>query len=351
MPNVTVLPLMHGSTSPLKNGCPACSQRHWSLTSATARRTRSEVGSTPKSCSSWSVGSVDVQGWPWPSSRQLRLRAGKHAPPAHWPSSPCNAINLAPQPSVATRARSAATTSAGACTRSRSTCQRMAGSESSSQSSTVMRLNLGAPERVREAGQQRLYGLDARGLRPMQTGSSASSSSGTSDPTDSTNTSRSVRRRSLRMASGASAGPTTDREFVVSRVIEGPRRIVFDAFSSVASLDRWWSQNGTTHAFEFRPGGVWEFTVPRDGKDFPNYVVWKEIVPPERIVWTYSNRKDDPHAVESILTLAERGAETEVTLLLVFGSKEMRDQAAQYGAVEGAQQTLDLLAAAVAERR
>ena len=153
------------------------------------------------------------------------------------------------------------------------------------------------------------------------------------------------------MASGASAGPTTDREFVVSRVIEGPRRIVFDAFSSVASLDRWWSQNGTTHAFEFRPGGVWEFTVPRDGKDFPNYVVWKEIVPPERIVWTYSNRKDDPHAVESILTLAERGAATEVTLRLVFASKEMRDQAAQYGAVEGAQQSLDLLAAAVAERR
>ena len=83
-----------------------------------------------------------VQGWPWFSSRQLKLRAGKHAPPAHWPSSPCNASSLAPQPSVATRARSAATTSAGAWTRSRNTCQRMAGSESSSQSRTAMRLSL-----------------------------------------------------------------------------------------------------------------------------------------------------------------------------------------------------------------
>src|SRR5258705_346108 len=80
---------MHGSTSPPKNGCPACSQRQWSLTNATARRTRSEHGSTPKSRSSWSVGSVAVQGWPWFSSDWLKLRAGKHAPPAHWPSSPC----------------------------------------------------------------------------------------------------------------------------------------------------------------------------------------------------------------------------------------------------------------------
>ena len=52
------------------------------------------------------------QGQPWTAT--LKLRAGKHAPPAHWPSSPCNASSLAPQPSVATRARSAAMTSAGA---------------------------------------------------------------------------------------------------------------------------------------------------------------------------------------------------------------------------------------------
>ena len=64
--------------------------------------------------------------------------AGKKAPPAHWPSGSRSASSRAPQPSVATRARSAATTSAGASVRSCSTCQRMAGSESSSQSSTVM---------------------------------------------------------------------------------------------------------------------------------------------------------------------------------------------------------------------
>src|SRR3954470_19805513 len=79
-------------------------------------------------------------------------RAGKQAPPAHWPSSACKASSLAPQPSSATRARSFETTSIGAWIRSLSTCQRIAGSESSSHSSVVMPPSVsggsGPPERT-----------------------------------------------------------------------------------------------------------------------------------------------------------------------------------------------------------
>ena len=86
---------------------------------------------------------------------------------------------------------------------------------------------------------------------------------------------------------------------------------------------------------------------PGGGSAFPNHVVWKEIVKPERIVWLYGNAKDDPNAVETTATLADRGGSTEVTLRLVFGSKEQREQAAKYGAEGGARQTLERLAAAV----
>ncbi len=55
-----------------------------------------------------------------------------HAAPPHDPSAPWRASSRAPAPSVATRARSAATSSAGAPIRSRITCQRIEGSESSS---------------------------------------------------------------------------------------------------------------------------------------------------------------------------------------------------------------------------
>ncbi len=154
------------------------------------------------------------------------------------------------------------------------------------------------------------------------------------------------------MSAPSSAQPETDREIVVSRIIEGPRSLVFDAFTDPAHLEEWWGPKGgtlTTSSFEFRPGGMWDATIqaPGGGGAYPNHVVWKEIVKPERIVWLYGMAKDDPNAVETTLTLAERGANTEVTLRLVFGSKEQREQAAKYGAADGAKQSLDRLAAAV----
>ena len=72
-------------------------------------------------------------------------------------------------------------------------------------------------------------------------------------------------------------------------------------------------------------------------------------MPPERIVWMYSLKKDDPNPVKTTLTLAERGNKTEATLQLLFGSKEERDEkVAKFYAAQGAQQTLESLAAYVA---
>ena len=146
------------------------------------------------------------------------------------------------------------------------------------------------------------------------------------------------------------ASDEADREIVVSRIIEGPRRLVFEAFTSAAHLTQWCARKGatiTTQAFDFKPGGVWDATVQvPDGTAYPNYWMWKEIVPPERIVWLYGMGKDDPHPVKTTLTLAERGEMTEATLRLVFGSKEERDErVAKYGAAQGAKLTLDALAA------
>ena len=68
----------------------------------------------------------------------MSVRSCENALPAHRPSGAWSASSRAPQPSVATLDRSAATTSAGSWVRSRMTCQRIEGSESSNQSMTVM---------------------------------------------------------------------------------------------------------------------------------------------------------------------------------------------------------------------
>jgi uncharacterized protein YndB with AHSA1/START domain len=147
--------------------------------------------------------------------------------------------------------------------------------------------------------------------------------------------------------------PPTERDIVVSRTIDGLRRLVFEAYTDVRHLAGWWGPDGfttTTHSFEFRPGGVWDFIMHGpDGIDYPNRIEWLEIVPPERIVYLHGERDDDPQAFVSTVTLVERGSATEVTMRAVFRTKEQRDEVVErYGAIEGGRQTLGRLAAYIA---
>ena len=134
-------------------------------------------------------------------------------------------------------------------------------------------------------------------------------------------------------------------EIVVSEAIEGPRALVFEVFSDSGHLGQWWGPDGfttTTHAFEFRAGGVWDYTMHGpDGTDYPNWIEWREIVSPERIVALHGSRADDPDAFVSTFTFAERDGATEVTLRSVFPTKAQRDRVIEeFRAFEGAEQRL-----------
>jgi uncharacterized protein YndB with AHSA1/START domain len=147
---------------------------------------------------------------------------------------------------------------------------------------------------------------------------------------------------------------TADREIVISRVIDAPQVLVFEVFSEVRHLSRWWGPDGfttTTRSFEFRVGGTWDFVMHGpDGTDYQEWICWTEIVPPERIALRHGESRSDPNAFESFLTFAPDGASTRVEMRTVFPTKDLRDQAVEkYHAIEGGQQTLDNLAAYVTE--
>lgn len=150
---------------------------------------------------------------------------------------------------------------------------------------------------------------------------------------------------------GRTAG---DRRIEVARTIDASRRFVFEAWTEERHLSRWLGPDGftiTTHRFEFRPGGIWEYTMHGpDGTDYPNRVEWREIEPPSRIAWLHGATEDDPRAFESVVTLVEDADRTRVTLRSTFPTKEQRDEVVQrYGAIEGGRQTLEHLDAYVAE--
>jgi len=147
---------------------------------------------------------------------------------------------------------------------------------------------------------------------------------------------------------------TADREIVISRGIDAPRELVFDAFTEVRHLSRWWGPEGfttTTQSLEFRVGGAWDFVMHGpDGTDYQEWISWTEIAPPERIALLHGESRDDPNAFESVLTFVADGAATRIEMRTVFPTKELRDEAVEkYHAIEGGQQTLSNLAAYVTE--
>ena len=147
---------------------------------------------------------------------------------------------------------------------------------------------------------------------------------------------------------------TADREVVISRVIDAPRELVFEAFTEVRHLSRWWGPEGlttATRAFEFRVGGEWDFVMHGpDGTDYSEWIIWREIVPPERIALLHGESRGDPNAFESVVTFAPDGAATRIEMRAVFPTKELRDEAVEkYHAIEAGRQTLSNLAAYVTE--
>lgn len=147
---------------------------------------------------------------------------------------------------------------------------------------------------------------------------------------------------------------TADREIVISRRIDAPRELVFEAFTELRHLSRWWGPEGfttTTQEFEFHVGGEWVFTMRGpDGTDYTEWISWTDIARPARITMRHGAFRDDPDAFDSVLSFAEEGAATRLEMRTVFPTRELRDEAVEkYHAAEAGGQTLAKLAAYVAE--
>ena len=141
---------------------------------------------------------------------------------------------------------------------------------------------------------------------------------------------------------------TTDREIVLTRLLDAPRELVWKAWTEPEHLIKWWGPDGFTNTFheiDVRAGGVWRFVMHGpDGTDYDNYVRFLEVVRPERIVYDQGTGPDNLMFRGSVTFEAE-GEGTRVTLRTVFPSREARDRVIErYGAIEGGEQTLRRLA-------
>jgi uncharacterized protein YndB with AHSA1/START domain len=140
---------------------------------------------------------------------------------------------------------------------------------------------------------------------------------------------------------------TADREIVISRVVQAPRELVWQAWTDPEHVKHWWGPNGfttTIEKMEVRPGGVWKHVMHGpDGTDYPNYGVFKEVVKPERIVFSLGGHMEDsPESlIDASWTFEALGNTTRVTIRMVFPTAAARDTVVkEHNAIEGGKQTL-----------
>ncbi|MDX6770349.1 MAG: SRPBCC family protein [Elusimicrobiota bacterium] len=142
--------------------------------------------------------------------------------------------------------------------------------------------------------------------------------------------------------------PESDREVVVTRVIDAPVARVWRAWTDNDEIVKWWGPHGfsdETESREFKPGGHWRHVmVGPDGTRFANYATYKEIEPMKRIVLVNGGSKEDEArgiGMRSEITFKPVGDKTEITMRTVLATAAMRERVVkEFRAVEGGQQTL-----------
>jgi uncharacterized protein YndB with AHSA1/START domain len=149
------------------------------------------------------------------------------------------------------------------------------------------------------------------------------------------------------MAARSSAvAESAERELVITRIFDAPRSLVFKAWTEPEHMMRWWGPKGFTTPtceMDVRPGGKLRLCMRSpEGRDYWVRGVYREVVEPERLVFTGRVDEEGKPGHETVMTVtfADHEGKTKLTVhQAVFESVKGRD-----GASTGWTESLDRLA-------
>ena len=160
------------------------------------------------------------------------------------------------------------------------------------------------------------------------------------------------------------------REFILTRIINAPRALVWKAWTDPKHMAQWWGPHSVTNPvcqMDVRPGGAWRIIMRLpDGVDYPITGVYLEIVKPERLIRTMDcsehpeawhdlvkpdRQKGERNPAGEMLqtvTFEDQGGRTKLTIRTRFNSVAIRDAMVKMGMTEGWTQSLERLEALLA---
>jgi uncharacterized protein YndB with AHSA1/START domain len=137
-------------------------------------------------------------------------------------------------------------------------------------------------------------------------------------------------------------------EIRMTRLFDAPRHLVFEAMSRPEHIRQWWGRLGEGYSVpvcevDLRPGGAWRFVNRHPNGEAGFHGVYREITPPERVVFTeiFDPFPDAESVVTAVLT--EENGKTRLTVNCVYPSREVRDIVLGTGMANGAAISYDRL--------
>jgi len=127
--------------------------------------------------------------------------------------------------------------------------------------------------------------------------------------------------------------PPAQGELIITRVFNAPRDLVFKAWTDPRLATTWWGpkDHPAVHVeMDVRPGGAWRghLRSTETGRDLWHKGVYREVVAPERLVFTFAWEEDGERGLETLVTItfAAQGRKTLMTMRQApFQSAEERD--------------------------
>jgi len=150
----------------------------------------------------------------------------------------------------------------------------------------------------------------------------------------------------VRTENGSTTERTSEREIVVTRTINGPARLAFEAWTRAELLERWWTPKSfpiTLRSIQTDPrvGGTYKLVFGYEDSTFEFFGRYLEVTPPSRLVWT--NDEGDEGGQITTVTFEETGGTTRVVVHDLYPSKEALDAAIASGSTSGMAESLQQL--------
>ncbi len=134
----------------------------------------------------------------------------------------------------------------------------------------------------------------------------------------------------------------SDRELVVSRTVNGPARVVFEAWTRPELLERWWTPKSfpislRSCEMDVRVGGRYRLVFDYEGSTMEFFGRYLEVTPHSRLVWT--NDEGDGETITTV-TFEETDGKTQLAVHDLYPSKEALDDAIASGSTSGMPEAL-----------